>query len=109
MNCRNLLLDVLSPCCGLELVEQREEALINVDLEYCVEVVCCDHLTCEADDDNELLIVEELSELVEKFIRYCCRVLYILLSEFGKDCLLLIVNEVSRIEAQALNVTDEEE
>ena len=102
-------LDGFSPCSGLELVYQREQTLIDIDLEYSVEVVGGDHLSCESHDHDEFLIIEELSELVEEFIRYCCRILYILLSEFSKYCFLLIVYEVSGIQTKTLNVTDKEE
>ena len=55
------LLNGFSPCCRLEFIKQRQEALIYVDLKYCIEVVGCDHLTCKAYDYNEFLIIKELS------------------------------------------------
>ena len=56
-----LLLDVSSPCSRLEFLYEREQTLIDVDLEDGVEVVGCDHLTGKANDDYEFLIVEEFS------------------------------------------------
>lgn len=65
-----LLLNISSPCSRLELLYEREETLIYVDLEDGVKVVCRDHLTCEAYDNYELLICEMLLKFNEKFIGY---------------------------------------
>ena len=56
-----LLLDVSSPGSRLEFLYEREQTLIDVDLEDGVEVVGCDHLTGKANDDYEFLIVEVFS------------------------------------------------
>ena len=62
------LFNILSPCCRLELVDQRKKTLIYVDLKYSIEVVGSDHLTGKTDDYYEFLIIKELSEPIEKFI-----------------------------------------